>query len=69
MLLDKVQNARVMRFGYRSNWFGGKEIEVGAVSVTDISERLLKELESNRKVKASFFDLKLATADHYVLRK
>jgi hypothetical protein len=51
MLQGKIQNARIMRFGYRSQWFGGNEIETGAISVTDIAERLLKELESNREVK------------------
>jgi hypothetical protein len=51
MLQENVPKARIMRFGYRSQWFGGKEIETGAVSVIDIAERLLKELESNRKVK------------------
>ena len=50
MLPSKLSNARVMRFGYRSEWFGPENVETKKTFVPDIARMLLKELEHCREV-------------------
>ena len=50
MLPQKLPNARVMRFGYRSEWFGPQKVITKKTSVPDVAEFLLTELARLRDV-------------------
>lgn len=50
MLPRRLPNARIMRFGYRSEWFGPEEVETKKTLVPDVAMLLLKELEHWREV-------------------
>ena len=50
MLPRNLPNARIMRFGYRSEWFGPVEAETKKTLVPDVSEVLLTELKHCRDV-------------------
>ena len=50
MLPSKLSNARIMRFGYRSEWFGPVEAETKKTAVPDVAEALLTGLEHCRDV-------------------
>lgn len=47
MLPSAVPNARIMRYGYESQWFGDSVIHT---KVTDVARRLLRALQRLRKV-------------------
>ena len=47
MLPSAVQNARIMRYGYESQWFGEQAIHT---KVTNVAQRLLLALQRRRKV-------------------
>jgi hypothetical protein len=48
MLPAVVPNARIMRYGYQSQWFGKEMMQQ---SVSTVAERLLKALKRTRKVR------------------
>lgn len=50
MLPHKLLNARIMRFGYRSEWFGPENVETKKTLVSDVVELLLRELKHYREV-------------------
>ncbi|KAH6653380.1 hypothetical protein BKA67DRAFT_503658, partial [Truncatella angustata] len=50
MLPKAVPNARIMRFGYESTWFGTEENEPKRTNVSDVAETLLTELHFHRGV-------------------
>jgi hypothetical protein len=50
MLPEAVPRARIMRYGYKSQWFGGEKVETGPTLISDVARDLLKELEIERKV-------------------
>jgi hypothetical protein len=52
MLPAKVPNARILRFGYKSNWFGPDSIKQ---SVRSAAQRLLTSLKQERKVVKMLF--------------
>lgn len=45
MLPRELPNARIMRFGYRSEWSGPKEVETKKTQVHDVAEMLLDGLK------------------------
>ena len=47
MLLAVAPNARIMRYGYESQWFGKEAMQQSASTV---AERLLRTLKRKRKV-------------------
>lgn len=51
MLPTVAPNARIMRYGYQSQWFGK---EVMQQSVSTVAERLLRALKRKRKVRTGF---------------
>jgi hypothetical protein len=65
MLPKIVPNARIMGFGYKSQWFGDKSVDTSIVSVSDTAARLLAELETYWGVCAS----KLCPYHLYLLYK
>lgn len=50
MLPSVVPNARILQYGYESQWFGDNAIRQNASSVAD---RLLRSLKRDRKVGSS----------------
>lgn len=50
MLPEAVPNARIMRFGYESAWYGTDGDDPKKTVVADVAEMLLKELELHRRV-------------------
>jgi hypothetical protein len=48
MLPAVAPNARIMRYGYQSQWFGKEMMQQ---SVSTVAERLLKALKRTRKVR------------------
>ena len=50
MLPRRLPNACIMRFGYRSEWFGPEEVVTKKTLVDDVALHLLKGLEVYRKV-------------------
>jgi hypothetical protein len=48
MLPAVAPNARIMRYGYESNWFGESAIQQNA---SRVANRLLRALKRERKVK------------------
>ncbi len=48
MLPRELPNARIMRFGYRSEWSGSKEVETKKTLVHDVAEMLLEGLKYRR---------------------
>lgn len=48
MLPTLAPNARIMRYGYESQWFGK---EIMQQSVSTVAERLLEALHRTRKVR------------------
>ena len=50
MLPRKLPNARIMRFGYRSEWFGPVDAETKKTLVPDVAELLLTGLKHCRDV-------------------
>ncbi|KAH8797866.1 hypothetical protein F5884DRAFT_647464, partial [Xylogone sp. PMI_703] len=53
MLPEAVPNARIMRYGYKSQWFGDERVEPGTTLISDVAKDLLKELEIERKTNPS----------------
>ncbi len=53
MLPKAIPAARIMRFGYQSEWFGSDKNEPKKTNVVDVAEMLLRELEHNRRVSQS----------------
>jgi hypothetical protein len=51
MLPAVAPNARIMRYGYQSQWFGKEMVQQ---SVSTVAERLLRALKRTRKVHAVF---------------
>jgi hypothetical protein len=51
MLPNAVPNARILRFGYKSQWFGKADQEAGVVNLSSVAERLLRALERDRDVR------------------
>jgi hypothetical protein len=51
MLPAVVPNARIMRYGYQSQWFGKEMMQQ---SVSTVAERLLRALKRTRKVRTVF---------------
>ena len=51
MLPSAVPNARIMRYGYQSQWFGKEMMQQ---SVSTVAERLLRALKRTRKVRTVF---------------
>jgi hypothetical protein len=49
MLPAVAPNARIMRYGYQSQWFGKEAMQQ---SVSTVAERLLRALKRKRKVLA-----------------
>lgn len=50
MLPELAPNARIMRYGYKSQWFGTEEVETKKTYVYDVANALLTgltELRSN----------------------
>ena len=50
MLPHKLSNIRIMRFGYKSQWFGPGNVDTKKTLVSDVARMLLKELEYCRDV-------------------
>ena len=50
MLRQEVPNARIMQFGYNAQWFGSSDEQPTKVFVSEVSERLLRQIEIHRKV-------------------
>ena len=50
MLPQKLPYARIMRFGYKSEWFGSEKVETKKTLVQDVAKALLKGLEHCRDV-------------------
>lgn len=50
MLPRNLPNARIMRFGYRSEWFGPVDAETKKTAVPDVAEALLTGLKHCRDV-------------------
>lgn len=50
MLPKAVPNARIMRFGYQSNWFGTIMDEPKKTFISDVADMLLKQIEFYRRV-------------------
>lgn len=50
MLPRQLPNARIMRFGYRSEWSGPKEAETKKTRVHDVANMLLEGLKYCRDV-------------------
>lgn len=48
MLPQKLPDALIMRFGYRSEWFGSEKVETKNTFVHDVALALLKRLEHCR---------------------
>ena len=59
MLPAVAPNARVMRYGYQSQWFGKEAMQQSALTV---AERLLRALKRKRKVPTAF-DRRWMSAD------
>lgn len=59
MLPAVAPNARIMRYGYESQWFGQEAMQQSASTV---AERLLRALKRARKV-PSVLDRRSASAD------
>lgn len=58
MLPSIVPNARIMRFGYPSSWFGSRDEQHTETFVSDVSEQLSRRLNQVRNVSiGSFFSL------------
>jgi hypothetical protein len=51
MLLAVAPNARIMQYGYQSQWFGKEMMQQ---SVSTVAERLLRALKRTRKVRIVF---------------
>jgi hypothetical protein len=51
MLPAVAPNARIMRYGYQSQWFGKEMMQQ---SVSTVAERLLRALKRTRKVRTAF---------------
>lgn len=51
MLPTVAPNARIMRYGYQSQWFGKEAMQQSASTV---AERLLRALKRRREVKTGF---------------
>ena len=50
MLPGLVPAARIMRFGYESQWFGDQEVNTKITYVDDLAKRLLADLSYHRQV-------------------
>lgn len=50
MLPKAVPSARIMRFGYRSSWYGREQEEPRKTFVSDVAQALLKQMEFHRRV-------------------
>ena len=50
MLPQKLPDACIMRFGYKSEWFGSEKVETKKTLVQDVAKALLKGLEHCRDV-------------------
>ena len=50
MLPRDIPKARIMRFGYKSEWFGPVEAETKKTLVPDVAQMLLTGLEDCRDV-------------------
>jgi hypothetical protein len=53
MLPAVAPNARIMRYGYQSQWFGDEMMQQ---SVSSVAERLLINLKQKRKVQTVLHD-------------
>ncbi|ETS85342.1 hypothetical protein PFICI_03367 [Pestalotiopsis fici W106-1] len=49
MLPKAVPNARIMRFGYESGWYGTAKDQPKQTYISDVAEMLLKQLELHRR--------------------
>jgi hypothetical protein len=65
MLPAAVPNARIIRFGYMSQWFGDNAIRQ---NVSTVSDRFLRALKRERKVRTSTAPQVLITADRLRFR-
>jgi hypothetical protein len=54
MLPDALPTARILRFGYDSQWFGDNAIKQ---RLSTVAESLLHSLQSERKVEAGIFEI------------
>lgn len=48
MLLELAPNARIMRYGYKSQWYGTEEVETKKTYVYDVANALLTHLTELR---------------------
>jgi hypothetical protein len=51
MLPAVAPNARILRYGYQSQWFGKEMMQQ---SVSTVAKRLLRALKRTRKVRTAF---------------
>jgi hypothetical protein len=56
MLPSAVPNARIMRYGYMSNWFGADAIRT---NVTNLAQRLLSAIKRDRNVRVTASHVKV----------
>jgi hypothetical protein len=50
MLPEAVPNARIMRYGYESRWFGDDTVDTVRLKASSIAPQLLQELDIEREV-------------------
>ena len=50
MLPEAVPTARIMRYGYKAQWFGDEKVEAGVILISHVASDLLKELKIEREV-------------------
>jgi hypothetical protein len=50
MLPEAVPAARIIRYGYKAQWFGGEKVEAGVILISHVANDLLKELKIEREV-------------------
>lgn len=50
MLPFDVPNARIMRYGYESQWFGDDKVDTVRLKASTVAQQLLQELKFERVV-------------------
>lgn len=44
-----MPNARIMRYGYESQWFGDDKVDTVRLKASTVAQQLLQELNSERE--------------------